>query len=229
MSKPSKNSKFKSQKNRNSKVHLVFDENKRREFLCGFRKRKLQRKQKAQEELKKQLKEEKKRLKAEAKECYKTLVKSYKPVPEVEHLLLQEYEEDEVNVKVLELSTSEIAKHNNWIGPNCIKYEDEENEQNNIETHSEVLEEIPGMELQSKQNRATTKASKVAFSSEKDLKKTLKKQATKNIKNSKVFQKKGNIERMKQKKKALQQKKLKLKLNKKGKQDIKKNKFKHKR
>lgn len=36
-----------------------------REFLCGFRKRKLERKKKAQEELQRMLKEEKRRIKQE--------------------------------------------------------------------------------------------------------------------------------------------------------------------
>ncbi|XP_017888046.2 nucleolar protein 12 [Ceratina calcarata] len=47
------------------KITLVFDETKRKEFLQGFRKRKLQRQQRAKEELQKQLKEEKKRIKHE--------------------------------------------------------------------------------------------------------------------------------------------------------------------
>lgn len=73
---------------RKKKISLVFDENKRkyekttnayfkinipllmrdiifREFLCGFRKRKLERKKKAQEELQRMLKEEKRRIKQE--------------------------------------------------------------------------------------------------------------------------------------------------------------------
>lgn len=40
-----------------------------RDFLCGFRKRKLERKKKAQEDLQRLLKEEKKRIKQEVSFC----------------------------------------------------------------------------------------------------------------------------------------------------------------
>jgi Nucleolar protein 12 (25kDa) len=52
-------------KQKKVKNELVFDNQKREEFLKGFSKRKLQRKKKAQEETEKLLKEEKKRIKDE--------------------------------------------------------------------------------------------------------------------------------------------------------------------
>ncbi|KAL1494004.1 hypothetical protein ABEB36_009679 [Hypothenemus hampei] len=202
-------------KSRQIKVNLVFDEVKRREFLTGFRKRKLQRKKQAQEKLEKELKEERKRLKAEAKESYKKLVVSHRDIPELENLLSTEYEEDDVTVKVTELSTNEIAKQNNWIGANQPKYEsdDDINESNDS---NEQVEEVPGMELTLKSNKIKKEPVK-KFESEKQLKKELKKQATKNIKKSKVFQKKNKIEQRKQKKQAIKTK---------NKKDENKNKFK---
>jgi ribosomal RNA-processing protein 17 len=47
------------------KSELVFNEEKRKEFLTGFSKRKLQRKKKAQEEFKIKVKEEQKRIRDE--------------------------------------------------------------------------------------------------------------------------------------------------------------------
>ncbi|XP_037273884.1 nucleolar protein viriato isoform X3 [Rhipicephalus microplus] len=48
------------------KIHLVFDERERRDFLTGFQKRKKERQKKAQEKLKLQAQEEKRRLRAES-------------------------------------------------------------------------------------------------------------------------------------------------------------------
>lgn len=79
-----------------------------REFLQGFHKRKLQRKKKAQEELQMQLKDERRRLKQEARESYKKLVTSHKPIPELEKLLEKEYETEDVSVKV---SQFELMKY----------------------------------------------------------------------------------------------------------------------
>ncbi|ERL94116.1 ribosomal RNA-processing protein 17-like [Dendroctonus ponderosae] len=194
-------------KKRAKKVNLVFDEVKRRDFLTGFRKRKLQRKKHAQEKLENDLKEERKRLKSDAKESYKKLVVSHRDIPELEKYLSNEYEEDDVTVKVVELSTNEIAKQSNWIGANRPKYESDQEE----EVKPEDPEEIPGMELKAKTPKATkvTKPSTKQFHSEKQVKKELKKQATKNVQKSKVFQKKNKMEQRKQKKQSLRANKLK--------------------
>ncbi|CAH0564281.1 unnamed protein product [Brassicogethes aeneus] len=194
----------KKQKNRFNKVNLVFDEIKRKEFLTGFHKRKLQRKKYAKDKLEKELKEERKRLKAEAKESYKKLVVSHRPIPELENLLQEEYEDDEVTVKIVELSTNDIAKKNNWIGANQPKYESSEEEEE-IEENSKDVEEVPGMELK-KKPKLKEKVEKRKFDSEKQIKKELKKQATKNVQKSKAFQMKNKLERQKQKKKSRQMK-----------------------
>lgn len=159
--------------------------------MSGFHKRKLQRKKKAQEELQQQLKEERKRLKTEAKESYKKLLVSSRPIPEVEELLKEEYEEDNVTVKVVELCANQPANINE-------SRDDEQEEEMQCEES-----EVPGMDLKP---RSKSEEKKV-FRNDKDIKKALKKQATKNVQKSKVFQKKHKLERQKQKKKSLQQKK----------------------
>ncbi|XP_050311143.1 nucleolar protein 12 [Anthonomus grandis grandis] len=195
-------------KNRSNKIHLVFDEVKRREFLTGFRKRKLIRKKQAQEKLAQELKEERKRLKAEAKESYKKLVVSHRDIPELENLLSEEYEEGDVTVKVVELSANNIAKQNNWIGANQLKCENETREESSNDDEEEE-QEVPGMELKAKPLKAKPKVPKETFSSERDVKKKLKKEATKKVQKSKIFQKKNKLERQKQKKQSMQAKRLK--------------------
>ncbi|XP_075559190.1 nucleolar protein viriato isoform X3 [Dermacentor variabilis] len=61
-------------KNPPKKIHLVFDERERRDFLTGFQKRKKERQKKAQEKLKQQAQEEKRRLKAEKREILQRLL-----------------------------------------------------------------------------------------------------------------------------------------------------------
>ncbi|KAL3193857.1 hypothetical protein MRX96_000144 [Rhipicephalus microplus] len=56
------------------KIHLVFDERERRDFLTGFQKRKKERQKKAQEKLKLQAQEEKRRLRAEKQEILQRLL-----------------------------------------------------------------------------------------------------------------------------------------------------------
>ncbi|KAK8787364.1 hypothetical protein V5799_022861 [Amblyomma americanum] len=65
------------------KIHLVFDERERREFLTGFQKRKKERQKKAQEKIMQEAKEEKRRLKAEKREIMQRLLGD-KPVPVAE-------------------------------------------------------------------------------------------------------------------------------------------------
>lgn len=56
----------------------------------------------------------------QARESYMKLTKSFEPVPEVEHLQTEEYDLGTHSVCITELSTDEIAKHNNWIGANRV-------------------------------------------------------------------------------------------------------------
>lgn len=206
----------------------MFDEAKRKEFLTGFHKRKLQRKKEAKEKFEQELKDERKRLKAEAKESYKKLVVSHRPIPELEDLLEDKYEDEDVTVKVVELSTNEIAQQNHWIGSNQPNYEPSSEEEEDDDDNEEQAEEMPGMELKAKKVKAEPKEEvKKVFNTEKDIKRTLKKQATKNVKKSKVFQMKNKMEKQKQKKKSLRLKKEKQKILNKSSKGIKHKKSKH--
>ncbi|KAF5293490.1 hypothetical protein FQA39_LY02975 [Lamprigera yunnana] len=216
------------------KLHLVFDEVKRRDFLTGFHKRKMDRKKKAREKFEKQFKEEKRRLKAEARESYKNLVKSYAPLEEVESILMNEFDDENVNVKVVELSTQTSDR----IGANQPQYEPETIKEESA-TDDSSEDELPGMELDFKPTKPTDnikeepdekennfnsdvdikknvkKEPENNLKSNMDIKKFLKKQATKKVQKSRMFQKKNKIERNKQKRLSAEQKKLKGK-NKKG-------------
>ncbi|XP_047109250.1 ribosomal RNA-processing protein 17 [Schistocerca piceifrons] len=183
--------------NRKTKVNIVFDPKARREFLTGFHKRKLQRQKQAQEELQQMLKEERKTLKQEAKESYKKLVASHRTIPELENLLEKHYEVENHCVNVVELSASDLAKKNNWIGVNKVEYDNEEDEEEDEDgVNNKTVDDIPGMQMKTK----------------KEIKKAIKKQATKQVKKSKAFQVKSKIERFKNKRKSLQEKKRRLKL-----------------
>ncbi|XP_028162617.1 nucleolar protein 12 [Ostrinia nubilalis] len=198
---------------RKKKISLVFDENKRKEFLCGFRKRKLERKKKAQEELQRMLKEEKRRIKQENKESYKKLIVSSRPIPDIEQLLQEEYEDDDVNVKIVELSADTLQKRDLVIGQNTPK---ETNIKKDTPKKKEkVAENIPGMgsdEESAEEESETEENEDENTKTKKEIKKMLKKQATKKIQKSKVFQMKSKLDRVKNKKKSQQKKGLKAKV-----------------
>nr|CAI5845021.1 unnamed protein product [Callosobruchus analis] len=177
------------------KIVLVFDEDKRREFLTGFRKRKLERKKKAQEKFERELLEERKRIKKEAKESYKKLVTSHRPIPELEKYIQQEYEEEDVTVKVFDFSRNAI--NNDSV---IVNYEPA--------SESDDGDKVPGMELERKCNDAKKPHTQIL--SKKDIKKAVKQEATKSVKKSKVFQRKNKLEKQKAKKKSLQLKRDKL-------------------
>ncbi|XP_046481656.1 nucleolar protein 12 [Neodiprion pinetum] len=208
-------------------VNLVFDEEKRREFLGGFHKRKLQRKIKAQEELEKQLKEERKRIKQDARESYKKMLVSRRSIPELDELLSkEEYEVEGHTISVLELNAADLVEKSNWIGENRVSHRNEkmcsdsETEKNSTDAEDEVI----GMELRTKK----TVPKKQDQSSEADVEKTdlhmkkavkrvIRHQATKQVQKSKVFRLKQKIERQKNKKISLQRKMLRDKVDKKQK------------
>ncbi|XP_055545723.1 nucleolar protein 12 [Wyeomyia smithii] len=131
------------------KVELVFDPEKRAEFLTGFHKRKQQRKKVAQTKVQRQLKEEARRIRNEAKNNVKKLYHSYKPIPELaeQDQEEQEYDTGNVTVKVVELSTTELAKENNWIGQNHSAAQQSETDVSEESFDENELEAIPGMSL----------------------------------------------------------------------------------
>ncbi|XP_034248894.1 nucleolar protein 12 [Thrips palmi] len=196
------------------KVELVFDPEARREFLTGFRKRKLERKAKFQEELQKKLKEERKRIREAAKESYKTMVKSHSTIPEIEHLLKEEHDLGTHSVEIVELSSQALAKENNWIGANNSSYavKEEPSKEENDGAESEV-ELVPGMGLKRKVKKKIKQESKSedeeeeedkgpVFNSAKELKKVIKKEATRSVKKSKVYQMKNKLDKIKSRKKS---------------------------
>ncbi|XP_069696865.1 nucleolar protein 12-like isoform X2 [Periplaneta americana] len=159
------------------------------EFLTGFHKRKLQRKKKAQEEFEQQLKEERKRLQLEARESYKKLVVSHRPIPELENLASKKYELENHSVNITELSASDLAEKNLWIGTSKVIYEDESSENNDQkDTQKDEL-------------------TRLKLKTPKDVKKILKKNAKKQVQKSKTFKLKNKLERQKNKKESLKKKK----------------------
>ena len=56
----------------------------------------------------------------QARESYKKLVVSHRPIPELEHIISQNYELENHSVNITELSTSDLAEKNNWIGFNKV-------------------------------------------------------------------------------------------------------------
>ncbi|XP_029670183.1 nucleolar protein 12 isoform X1 [Formica exsecta] len=195
------------QPKRRKKITLVFDEEKRREFLGGFRKRKLERKRKAQEQLQKQLKEEQKKIKQEARERYKKLV-TYRNVPELEELLSkQEYDLEGHTVSILELNVAELAEGSRWIGENKIAEKKEEEQDDESEHANNDDDEIVGMSLQEKQKNLVQQkpeSDSQQIKSSKELKREIKKAALKHIKKSKAFQQKQRLEQQKNKKQSRQ-------------------------
>ncbi|KAF3421786.1 hypothetical protein E2986_09911 [Frieseomelitta varia] len=216
-----------SQPKKRKKITLVFDENKRREFLTGFRKRKLQRKQKAKEELQQQLKEERKRIKHEesiyiciililcdaiikyyflqTRERYKKLL-SNRDIPEIQQLLSQqEYETEGHTISILELNTADLAEKNTLIGENKDINEVKSDEEEESDGNSKNDEEIVGMALNENKQPTNLKenSKEKQIENRKDLKKVMKRAALKQVKKSKAFQQKQKMERQKSKKESI--------------------------
>lgn len=194
-----------SQPKRRRKITLVFDEEKRRDFLGGFRKRKLERKRKAQEQLQQQLKEERKKIKQEARERYKKSL-SHQVVPEIEELLSrQEIDLEGHTVSILELNVADLAEGSKWIGENKVaeEKEEEDNKSNDDDDDDNDNDEIVGMSLQEKretQVQEKFKSDGREVKSRKELKQEVKKVALQRMKKSKAFQQKQRLEQQKNKK-----------------------------
>ncbi|XP_013398394.1 nucleolar protein 12 [Lingula anatina] len=123
-------------KNRETKVHLIFDEKARKEYLTGFRKRKNERRQKAKEKMERHLKEEKRRIKQEARDFRKAHVQNFTPVPEVDHLVEQKtYNLPQHTVIVTEIDNSEIMNNRGFLGVNRDESDAEVNTDNKETVH----------------------------------------------------------------------------------------------
>ncbi|XP_072028794.1 uncharacterized protein [Amphiura filiformis] len=115
----------KNPKNKQTKVHLVFDEESRRDFLTGFRKRKLERKKIAREKLEEREKEEKRLKRQERKKILDEKLKNIK-LPE-----LQTEEDDdpvvfnhpEHTVTVTTVTQVDLLAEHGSVGENKVEYE----------------------------------------------------------------------------------------------------------
>lgn len=200
-----------------------------REFLTGFRKRKNERRSRAKAELDRNLKEERIRIRQEVKEGFKHLKKSYEPLRELTDEDKVEggkqedaYEDDEVQVKIVELSTNDLASQRNMLGANIAdesEEEDNEAEENSDDDKANKANLIPGMDFdvnakrkrkqdgdeESSQSKASKSSNATAaeIRSKKDLDKLMKTKTLKKMKKSKLFKmkermdKKNNLKKVK--------------------------------
>lgn len=131
----------------------------------------------------------------------------------------EEFETEDVKVKIVEISTSELAKSNNWIGENRPKYSDDDDDGEEADGSSVVkkYDGIPGMDLtitakssskpkakeSAKEDDEKPSASELKlFKSKKNLTGTVHNKAVKALKNSKAFQIKRKLDQLKDRKKA---------------------------
>lgn len=161
------------------------------------------------------------------KESYKKLVVSSRPIPDIDQLLQEEYEDDDVNVKIVELSSDTLQKKDLVIGENKPKEVVEKKHEKKLK--DTITASVPGMgsdtEVESAGEEDETK--EVKPKSKKELKQMLMKQAQKKMQKSKVFQMKSKLDRVQNKKKSQQKKdhkeRIKAKLGKPRKDKPKKN------
>lgn len=130
---------------------------------------------------------------------------SSRPIPDIEQLLQEEYEDDDVNVKIIELSSDTLQKKDLVIGDNKPKENMEKKKPKKIKD-TDIVKEIPGMGLEeeSAEESEQEEDGDDKLKTKKEIKSILKKQATKKIQKSKVFQMKSKLDRIQNKKKSLQ-------------------------
>lgn len=153
-------------KNRTTKVHLIFDEKKRKEFLTGFRKRKAERKKKYEEKMKKEIKEERKRLQTELRAKIKKS-SSNRCVPEIEHLIDKPhvFELPEHTVTITSISDNQYRDENIFLGINTA-YEQASDEE--IKTLAEKKKEIKDVNRKTIKKLGKTKVVKRQVRNSKD-------------------------------------------------------------
>ncbi|KAH8242441.1 hypothetical protein KR032_006524 [Drosophila birchii] len=207
------------------KTEVVFDNKKRVEFLTGFRKRKNERRSRAKADLERNLKEERKRIRQEVKDGFKHLKKSYEPLRELteedkrEEGQQETYEDEEVQVKIVELTTNDLAAQRNMLGANIAEDSDaDEQEQSSASEDEDTArpDRIPGMdydpsarkrkkqedddeEPKAKKTNSTTDAD---IKSKKDLDRIMKTKTLKKMHKSKVFKLKERLDKKVNQKKA---------------------------
>lgn len=96
-------------RNRQKKIVLTFDENARKDYLLGFRKRKNERRKKAKEQNEKKIKEQRQALKQQARDLRKY---DKHRVPEVEHLVdttTHEYDLPDHTVSITDIGAVDLG------------------------------------------------------------------------------------------------------------------------
>lgn len=171
--------------------------------MTGFQKRKNERRARAKEQLERNIKEERKRIRNDVKNSMANMKKTFQPLvldPEIEEKCFEkEYEDDEVEINVLEL-----APGNKNLNEDCY------NDSNSSEASDKgsYINSIPGMELNvetvAKENEKkpkqvdNTSSELGKIGNKKMLDKLKKKKALKELKKSKIFKQKERADKKKQ-------------------------------
>lgn len=144
---------------------------------------------------------------------------SFAPIPELaDEFNEEEFETEDVKVKIVEVSTSELAKSNYWIGENRPKYSDDEEDKADEVDETSLIEQndgIPGMDLtiapksskkpkpkEFEEDEKPSAIDKQSFKSKKNLTGTVHNKSVKALKSSKAFQQKRKLDQLKDRKKS---------------------------
>lgn len=171
--------------------------------MSGFQKRKNERRARAKEQLERDIKEERKRIRNDVKNSMANMKKTFQPLvldPEIEEKVLEkEYEDDEVEINVIELAPG-----------NKNLDEESDNDSNASEAFDEGshINSIPGMEFKvetvkkekdTKLKQPDNTLSELGkIGNKKMLDKLKKKKALKEFKKSKIFKQKERADKKKQ-------------------------------
>ncbi|XP_018426862.1 PREDICTED: nucleolar protein 12 [Nanorana parkeri] len=153
-------------KHKASRRELVFDEEKRREYLTGFHKRKLQRRKAAVEEIKLKIKEEQKRMKEERHKEYMKMLKereeALEEIDEIERLVTAKtesflYDHPNHTVTVTTISDLDLSGVG-LLPPGSKEVEFEDNDKNQEESSVKLaLPKKAGAPILSKRISSLTK------------------------------------------------------------------------
>lgn len=133
---------------------------------------------------------------------------SSRPIPDIEQLLQDEYEDEDVNVKIVELSADTLQKKDLVIGENKPKEKVMKEEKSKHKVNEKPTISGMGSDEESSEEKSAAEDDddEEKIKTKKEIKSMLKKQATKKIQKSKVFQMKSKLDRIQNKKKSLQKK-----------------------
>ncbi|KAF8769931.1 nucleolar protein 12-like [Argiope bruennichi] len=187
---------MKKRRSKQSKVHLIFDEKERADFLTGFRKRNLERKLKRKQTLDALLKEEKKRIKKSQKEALHNAIKSQSQVPEIQHLLEPvTYDLPDHTVTISEINNMDSLHASTTINmdegipaaPVAGKSQDE------VEKLRKVIKDLKNKRIKTlKKSKTQLEAKKLQKKKDKQKAKRMKKLLKKSLKHTKKKHKKKN-------------------------------------